>query len=192
MPITSSKDIETDAILTVAKLMAASARTAPKGRGVDRIVTALVIGVEKERIAEAMEKKMREKKNPITAFEQDAKALRDSPCALLIGVRGTMPKKPENPLNCGACGYSSCAEFIKAEKRQGEDFTGPVCIFEAMDLGIAVASAAKTASEMNIDNRVMYTVGAAAKALRILDADIIIGIPLSTAGKNIYFDRRRL
>jgi len=33
-------------------------------------------------------------------------------------------------------------------------------------------------------------VGAAAKALRILDADIIIGIPLSTAGKNIYFDRR--
>lgn len=192
MPITSSKDIETDAILTVAKLMAASARTAPKGRGVDRIVTAIVIGVEKERIAEAMEKKMREKKNPITAFEQDAKALRDSPCALLIGVRGTMPKKPENPLNCGACGYSSCAEFIKAEKRQGEDFTGPVCIFEAMDLGIAVASAAKTASEMNIDNRVMYTVGAAAKALRILDADIIIGIPLSTAGKNIYFDRRRL
>lgn len=190
MPITSSRDIETDAILTVAKLMAASARTAPKGRGVDRIVTAIVIGVEKERIAEAMEKKMREKKNPITAFEQDAKALRDSPCALLIGVRGTMPKKPENPLNCGACGYSSCAEFIKAEKRQGEDFTGPVCIFEAMDLGIAVASAAKTASEMNIDNRVMYTVGAGAKALGILDADIIIGIPLSTAGKNIYFDRR--
>ena len=190
MPIISSKDVEMDAILTVAKLMAASARTAPKGRGVDRIVTAIVSGEEKERIAEAMDKKTREKKNPITAFEQDAKALRNSSCALLIGVKGTMPKKPENPLNCGACGQSSCAEFIKAEKKLGEDFTGPVCIFEAMDLGIAVASAAKTASELNVDNRIMYTMGAAAKAIGILDADIIIGIPLSTTGKNIYFDRR--
>jgi len=189
LPIISGKNVETDAIFTVAKLMAASARTAPKGRGVDRIVTAIVSGEEKERIAEAMEKKMREKKNPIMAFERDAKALRDSPCALLIGVIGTMPKKPENPLNCGACGHSSCEEFIKSEKKQGEDFTGPVCIFEAMDLGIAVASAAKTASELNVDNRMMYTVGAGAKAIGILDADIIIGIPLSASGKNIYFDR---
>jgi len=189
LPIISSMNIETDAIFTVAKLMAASARTAPKGRGVDRIVTAIVSGDEKERIAEAMEEKMKEKKNPMTAFERDAKALRNSPCALLIGVIGTMPKKPENPLNCGACGYSGCADFIKAEKKHGEDFTGPVCIFEAMDLGIAVASAAKTASELNVDNRIMYTVGAGAKAIGILDADVIIGIPLSTTGKNIYFDR---
>jgi len=191
-----SKDVETEAIFTVAKLMAASARTAPKGRGVDRIVTAILSGDEKERIAEAMEKKVREKKNPImsapplTIFERDAKALRGSPYALLIGVKGTMPKKPEDPLNCGACGYSSCAEFIKTEKKQGEDFTGPVCIFEAMDLGIAVASAVKTASELNVDNRIMYTVGAGAKAIGTLDADIIIGIPLSAAGKNIYFDRK--
>jgi len=190
LPVIFSKDVETEAILTVAKLMAVSARTAPKGRGVDRIATAIVSGDKKERIAEAMENKMSDKKNPIIAFEKDAEALRNSPCALLIGVRGTMPKKPENPLNCGACGYSSCAEFIKAEKKQGEDFTGPVCIFEAMDLGIAVASAAKTASELNVDNRIMYTVGAAAKAIGILDADIIIGIPLSAAGKNIYFDRK--
>jgi len=190
LPIFSGKNVETDAIFTVAKLMAASARTAPKGRGVDRIVTAIVTGEEKERIAKAMEKKTKEKKNPIKAFEQDEKVLRNSPFALLIGVKGTMPKKPENPLNCGACGYLSCAEFIKAEKKHGEDFTGPVCIFEAMDLGIAVASAAKTASELNIDNRIMYTVGAGAKAIGILDADIIIGIPLSTTGKNIYFDRK--
>ena len=190
MPIILSEDVEMDAILTVAKLMSTSARTAPKGRGVDRIVTAIVSGEEKERIAEAMEKKVKEKKNPITAFERDAKSVRDSPCALLIGVKGTMPKKPENPLNCGACGHSSCAEFIKATKKQGEDFTGPVCIFEAMDLGIAAASAAKTASELNVDNRIMYTMGAAAKAIGILDADIILGIPLSSTGKSIYFDRK--
>jgi uncharacterized ferredoxin-like protein len=32
-------------------------------------------------------------------------------------------------------------------------------------------------------------VGAAAKDLQLLDADVIIGIPLSIMGKNIFFDR---
>ena len=48
----------------------------------------------------------------------------------------------------------------------------------------------KKASEMNIDNRLMYTLGAAAKELQLLDADVIVGIPLSATGKNIYFDRK--
>ncbi|MGD0658918.1 MAG: DUF2148 domain-containing protein [Syntrophorhabdales bacterium] len=51
------------------------------------------------------------------------------------------------------------------------------------------ASFGKLAAEMGIDNRIMYTVGAAAKALRLLDSDIIIGIPLSATGKNPFFDR---
>jgi uncharacterized ferredoxin-like protein len=74
-------------------------------------------------------------------------------------------------------------------KREGEDFTGPVCIFQAIDLGIALGSAVKLAGELNIDNRIMYTVGAAAKKLNLLDSDLIIGIPLSVTGKNPYFDR---
>lgn len=190
MPILSGKDCEIEAALEVARLMVASARTAPKARGVDNIVTAIVTGEEKDELAEAMERKMESKKNPITAFKKDAEAVRKSPVVVLIGVKGTMPKRPENPLNCGACGYSSCADFIKAEKRRGEDFTGPICIFEAMDLGIALGSAVKMASEMNIDNRLMYTIGAAAKELNFLDADVIIGVPLSVKGKNIYFDRK--
>ena len=58
-----------------------------------------------------------------------------------------------------------------------------------MDLGIALGSAVKTAADLNIDNRMMYTIGSAAKALGLLDADVIIGIPLSVSGKNIFFDR---
>jgi len=136
-----------------------------------------------------MEAKMKEKKNPLDAFSRDAECLRKSPVVLLIGVKGTVPKKPENPLNCGACGYASCADFIKAEKKKGEDFTGPLCVFESLDLGIALGSAAKLAASLNVDNRIMYTIGAAAKELKFLDADIIMGIPLSASGKNIYFDR---
>jgi uncharacterized ferredoxin-like protein len=44
---------------------------------------------------------------------------------------------------------------------------------------------------MNVDNRLMYTFGAAVKDLPLFvaDADVIIGVPLSATGKNIYFDR---
>jgi len=178
-----------DTLLMVARLMTVAARTAPKGRGVDRVTTAIVLGQEREALAEAMEAKMKEKKNPLDAFSRDAECLRKSPVVLLIGVKGTVPKKPENPLNCGACGYASCADFIKAEKKKGEDFTGPLCVFESLDLGIALGSAAKLAASLNVDNRIMYTIGAAAKELKLLDADIIMGIPLSVSGKNIYFDR---
>jgi uncharacterized ferredoxin-like protein len=45
------------------------------------------------------------------------------------------------------------------------------------------------ASDLNIDNRMMYTIGAAVRELGLFDADVIIGIPLCTSGKNIHFDR---
>jgi len=58
-----------------------------------------------------------------------------------------------------------------------------------MDLGIALASAAKMAIELNIDNRMMYSIGVAAKAMNLLDSDVIVGIPLAVMGKSPYFDR---
>jgi hypothetical protein len=61
---------------------------------------------------------------------------------------------------------------------------------KVMDIGIASASAAKTAMDHNVDNRVMYKAGVAASRLDILNkCNLIIGIPLSATGKNIYFDR---
>jgi uncharacterized ferredoxin-like protein len=59
-----------------------------------------------------------------------------------------------------------------------------------MDLGIALGSAVKVASNLNIDNRIMYTTGLAAKKLQLLDSDLIIGIPLSVTGKSPHFDRQ--
>lgn len=190
MPIIQGGGVE-EGLLASARLMAISARTAPKARGVDNVTTAIVTGEEKERIAATMELKVERKRNPLKGFKVDAENLRKSPVVLLIGVRGTMPKKPDDPLNCGACGFDGCAEFIQARKKRGEDFTGPICIFEALDLGIALGSAVKTAGELGVDNRMMYTIGAAAKELGILDADVIMGIPLSATGKNIFFDRGR-
>jgi len=192
MPVLRDGEIDSLAVVAVAELMAASARTAPKGGGLDNISTAILTGKEKDELADAMESR-REKKGTLKGiFGRDAEGVRASRAILLVGVKGTVPKRTSKggSLNCGACGYKSCGHFTTAIKKKGEDFTGPNCIFQALDLGIALGSAVKTASTLNIDNRIMYTVGAAAKDLELLDADVIIGIPLSATGKNPFIDRK--
>jgi len=185
MPIIGGEDGEREGIMQVSKLMLVSARTAPKSGGVDDILLAIVFGEEKESLAAEMDEIAEERK--IDRFRRDAKNVKDSEAVVLIGVRGT--KKFD--VDCGACGYANCDEFEKAEKRTGQDFTGATCIFKALDLGIALGSAAKTASILNVDNRIMYRIGAAARRLNLLpEASVIMGIPVSAKGKSIYFDRK--
>lgn len=188
MTIRESKDIEREAIERGAAMMALCVRTAPKGRGLDSIRTAILTGADLDLLAEAMERKVNEKSTDLPGFKRDAENVRNSAVVLLIGVSRD-PKRVELPLNCGACGYENCAALVSAGARRGEDFTGPVCLFQAMDLGIALGSAVKLAAELGIDNRIMYTAGAAAKKLNLLDSDVIIAIPLSASGKNPFFDR---
>lgn len=177
---------EIDALLESAKLMIVSARTAPKSAGIDDIVTLIVYGKEKDVIADEMERMARER--GLEGFKRDAKNVRDSEAVVLVGVRGSK----SFGLNCGACGYRTCEEFDKARKVRGEDFMGPTCLFKSLDLGIALGSATKTAGLLNVDNRIMYRVGAAALRLKVLEeATVLIGIPVSAKGKNIYFDRAK-
>ncbi|MFC1993479.1 ferredoxin domain-containing protein [Chloroflexota bacterium] len=185
-----SEKTEKDAVRTTAALMAASARTAPKARGVDATDSLVLEGDDLEELAAAMERRA-EKKTPFRAsmLKRDANNVRNSSCVLLIGVTGN-PKGMEQPLDCGACGYEGCERLIQArKKKRTKEYTGPNCIFQALDLGIALGSAVKLASELGVDNRIMYTVGSTAKELRLLDSDVILGIPLSVTGKSPYFDR---
>jgi uncharacterized ferredoxin-like protein len=185
LPIIRSDESEREAIIQVSKLMLVSARTAPKSGGIDDLLTAIVSGSEIESLAVEMEKIAEERK--IEGFKRDAKNVRDSEAVVLIGVRGTK----KYGLNCGACGYTTCDEFEKTEKNARQDFIGPTCLFKALDLGIALSSAVKTASTLNVDNRIMYRIGTAAMRLKMLhEASIIMGVPLSIKGKNPYFDRR--
>lgn len=185
-----SREVEKNAVTMAATLMAATARTAPKGRAVDSTTSLILADDDLEKLALAMERKAAEKPDYLSsAFKRDANNVRNSGCVLLLGVTGE-PKKIEQPLDCGACGFASCEHLSKARKQaRMKDFVGPLCIFQAMDLGIALCSAVKLASELGIDNRMMYTVGAAAKSQGFLDSDVIIGIPLSVTGKSPYFDR---
>ncbi|MDE2519464.1 MAG: ferredoxin domain-containing protein [Methanocorpusculum sp.] len=67
---------------------------------------------------------------------------------------------------------------------------GPNCIFKITNLGIATGSAVKCAASHNIDNRVMYTAGTAARRLGLMeDCTIVYGIPLKISGKKYFLCR---
>ncbi len=172
---------ELEAIDTMAKIILTSARTAPKAKGEDEIVTGIIddkeaLALEMERISERDEKS--------AFFKRDADNIRNAEAVLLIGLNF---KKPPG-VNCKACGHD-CSTILKQKTIAG-DYSGPVCSIRAIDLGIAIGSAAAKAKDLSIDNRVMYTVGVAARKMGLMDAQIILGIPLSVKGKNIFFDRK--
>lgn len=62
MPIFSSEASENEGLLQAARLMLVSARTAPKSGGIDDVLTAIVLGKEKESLADEMDKIAEERK----------------------------------------------------------------------------------------------------------------------------------
>lgn len=181
---------EMNALTTVAGLMALAARTAPKGKGIDTILIRVLDKTGTSELATRLAE-LGEKQN-IGFFLRDAKNLSASDACVLIGARGDVI----TGINCGACGYATCAEMEKEHKeRRGKTttpFSGPNCAIRMADLGIALGSAVKTAQIHNVDNRIMYSGGVAAMDLELMgkDCTVAFAIPLSATGKNIFFDRR--
>jgi len=166
---------------TIAELMVVAAHTAPKSAGQDFVKIEIVEGNNLTKLADAMIDYgvKTGKKN----FDRDGKNVKDSGVVLLVGIKDAKPVG----LNCGACGFSECKKL--SEAKEGPEFKGPHCAYRLLDLGIALGSAVKTASILNADNRIMYRVGVVARQMKLIDADLVIGIPISATGKNIYFDR---
>jgi uncharacterized ferredoxin-like protein len=182
--------VEKTAVTAVAGLMALAARTAPKGKGVDTILVQVLAGKEIKILAETMSEYG--KKHDISFFLRDAKNVAASDACVIIGAKGATVAG----INCGACGYPTCADLTeecRSRKKQTTPFAGPNCAIRITDLGIAVGSAVKTAQIHNVDNRVMYSAGTAARELKLLgkECTVAYGIPLSASGKNIFFDRVR-
>ena len=171
-----------DTVKMVGSLMELAARTAPKGLGQDFIEARVLTDDEKAALGNDMIKYGTEKNQG--NWERDGWNVLDADAVVIIGLR--MHKAAG--LDCGACGYDSCHEFSQVTTRR--DFDGPNCAIRLLDLGIALGSAAKVASDMNVDNRIMYRIGVAAKRLGISKSQIIHGIALSATGKNIFFDRQ--
>jgi uncharacterized ferredoxin-like protein len=164
-----------------ADLMDIAARTAPKSAGQDYVVVHVIEGEDVKALADKMVEYGTQtgKKN----FDRDGKNVAASEAVILIGIKDA---KAVN-LDCSACGAETC-EGLLINSHEGE-YRGPQCAFRLLDMGIALGSAVKTASLLNIDNRIMYRAGVAAREMGLIDADFVMGIPLSATGKSIYFDR---
>ena len=168
-------------VQTVAELMEISAVTAPKAVGKNFLVTKVLNQEECQMLGKEMIKYGEESGKK--KFDRDGINVEHSGAILLIGMKNAEPIS----INCGACGFSKCLKINTGEK-DGE-FLGPQCLIRVLDLGIALGSAVKTAEILNVDNRIMYRIGAVARKLKLINADFVMGIPLSVSGKNIYFDR---
>jgi len=180
MKLYFEEDFRDETILEVAKKMMSAARTAPKARGLDNTVIALVKRDGIKEISEKL-KQMVERDNLAQFFLRDAENILSASVMLLLGTK----IMPMNLKPCSMCGFKDCSE-----KEQHPDHP---CVFNAGDLGIAIGSAVSVAMENRIDNRVMYTVGQAALEMGILGKEIKIayGIPLSVSAKNPFFDRKK-
>jgi uncharacterized ferredoxin-like protein len=165
---------------TVSDLMAIAARTAPKAAGQDFVVVKVIEGEDLQRLGDEMAKYGQNvsKKN----FDRDGRNVAASAAVMLIGIKDA--KSPD--LNCGACGFDLCNDRVPVEH---SEFVGPLCALRVLDMGIALGSAVKTASLLNVDNRIMYRAGVVARQMGLIDADFVMAIPLSVTGKSIYFDR---
>lgn len=166
------------ALLDVASRMMIAAKTAPKGRGIDNIVVAVI---EREEIQKISTKMMElvQRNGAHEAFHRDAENLLASDVAVLIGTKIKSVGIPY----CDLCGHKNCDEKDKYPKQP--------CAFNTGDLGIAVGSAVSIAMDNRVDNRLMFTAGMAARDLRLLgdDVAIVYAIPLSCTSKSPFFDR---
>lgn len=173
------EDVKNESLISVAKAMMVAARTAPKAKGVDHLSIAFV----DEEGRKALVKEMREMVENGEAdpfFLRDAKNVEQSDGCVLIGTS----IHPMRLNHCGLCGFKNCDEK--------DLHPHAPCAFNTGDLGIAVGSAVSIAADHRVDNRVMFSVGMAARKLSFLPQDVrvIHGIVLSVKGKNIFFDRK--
>ncbi len=173
----NEKQSRQEQVLDVAKSMMTAARTAPKGKGVDNLeIVTIVDRAEIDSIVELMSD-IGEKEEARKFFIRDAGNLQASDAVVIIGTRiGVFG------LNCGYCGYATCAEKLTNE---------PVpCAFNMNDLGIAIGSAVSIAADNRVDSRVMWSVASVAMKLGFVgDCQAAFAIVLSCSGKSPFFDR---
>src|SRR5437868_5111729 len=166
--------LRADTVRDVARLMAAAAITAPKGRHAVHPRQAPLRRDRHRRRPPHLDSlsawmRARGKERRETIWFRDADVADAIDAVLLVGLADWYPPN----YDCGACGYATCAEFLHATSALRDDsaeleFAGPQCNLRDIDLGIAVGSAAKTAAIHSIDCRCQTRIATAARKLGII------------------------
>jgi uncharacterized ferredoxin-like protein len=191
------REILMEALRHVTQLCAVSAITSPKSggqlflKGSRSFIETVMLEDQDtfKRLAEWLRARGNQLKTPI--WFSDADTAEKIDMVLFIGLAKWYP-----PLyDCGACGYATCADFLRAapkyrvENSEEWEFPGPICQLRCIDLGIAVGSAAKIASLNNVDARCQTRIAAAARHMGIIQADLAVALSMSVSHKNIFFDK---
>lgn len=134
--IANERDVRHEHILSVARQMMTAARTAPKGKGIDAIEVAMATDEDLQKLSAEMRQISEE--TGMKFFLRDADNILQAECVVIIGTR----EQPQG-LNCGHCGYATCAARPK----------GVPCALNTVDVGIAIGSACATAADMRVDTR---------------------------------------
>ena len=172
--ILNERDARHEHILQAARQIMTAARTAPKGKGIDIIEVALITDEEIKQLSDTMIKMVEE--HGMKFFLRDAANILQAECVIIIGTR-----EQAQGLNCGHCGYPTCAGRPE----------GVPCAINSVDVGIAIGSACATAADLRVDTRVMFSAGLAAQQLEWLPGcKSVYAIPVSASSKNPFFDRK--
>ena len=175
----NSEEMERRAVLDAAARICAAARTAPKACGIDNMHTAVLTDADKDAVAETMERLGAELHADF--FLRDAGNVRSAQALVLIGIEEGQRGLGEI---CGYCHHKNCAE---CREHNG------VCVYNPIDVGIALGSAAATAADLRMDSRILLSAGRAAMEMGLLGENVgnVFALPLSISGKSPFFDRKR-
>jgi len=171
----NERDTRRERLLQVANEMMTAARTAPKGKGFDIIEVATITGENIKQLSDAMLDYS--EKSGLKFVLRDSANILNAEAIVLIGT-----KLQVHNLNCGYCGFETCAEK--------NEYPSVPCSINSVDVGIAIGSACSVAADHRVDSRVMFSVGRVAQELDLLPGcSNIYGIPISCSSKNPFFDR---
>ena len=174
----NSSEMEMRAAMSAAERVCAAARTAPKACGIDHLVTLTLTDADKDAVADKMEQLSGQ--FGAGFLMRDAGNVRAAQALVLFAVKESVRGLGDI---CGYCHHKNCAECAKS---------GSVCVYDPMDLGIALGSAAAAAADCRVDSRILFSAGLAAMEMGILGEGVSMacGLPLSISGKSPFFDRK--
>ena len=190
----SVKQFEEDrkeAVRIAARLLLASATTAPRVGGVGEC-TVHIIDDECaiEDLCQVIEK-MSEENERWDFFMRDAAMLRDADAVLVVTSLRCLTDPAD--INCNMCGKLTCEYLREAERLPDEPgiaYPGPLCVFRANNISYAIDGIVSLARNLGIDYGVFWSAGAAAMRMNIVpkSTGFALAVAISVTEKSPFRD----
>ncbi len=190
----SIKQFETDrfeAVKIAARLLLASATTAPRVGGVGECTVHIVDDeCAIEDLCQKVEAMAKDNKS-WQFFKRDAEMLRDADAVLL--VTSLRSKTDPADINCNMCGKLTCEYLREAEELPSETsiaYPGPLCIFRANNIAYAIDGMISLARNLGIDYGLFWSAGVAAIRLGLLpkNTGFALAVGISVTEKSPFRD----